>query len=291
MTDPDLQTELSKSISTGIAAEDHLIKTSSSGLVGHSLFNSSLSPNTNQTAASSSHPLSPTSEFHLSDNLRCSFDPISHFDVIMRLYSCYRLSLDVLFLAFDLLRRVTPSLTELTSRIHQDSLSNHCCLPLDDVRSLPPLHSTTGDSIIVGQPIGRTSMLTVNLAGALCLSLAQKYEKRVTFNIQSCSPDWLNLDRPLFPSGTAPEDNAQALRESEFEILLILGFRIRSTENVFTEEEARNGIATSVRSKSEPLSPYETLLHVCSRLPFLNSAHMSQTLRATIKDLALHLLF
>jgi hypothetical protein len=43
--------------------------------------------------------------------------------------------------------------------------------------------------------------------------------------------------------------------------------------------------------KSEPLSPYETLIFACSRLEFLNSAHMSQELRATIKDLALHLLF
>jgi hypothetical protein len=109
-------------------------------------------------------------EFHQGGETKVLlFDPISHFDVIMRLYSCYRLSLDVLFLAFDLLKRVTPSLTELASRIYQDSLSDHCCLLLDDVsRRLP----TTGDNIVVVQPGGRTSMLTLNLAGALCLSLA-----------------------------------------------------------------------------------------------------------------------
>lgn len=118
------------------------------------------------------------------------------------------------------------------------------------------MRPTEDNNSIVGQlSTGRTGILTINLAGALCLSLAQKYEKRVTYNIQSCPPDWLNPNPSLLLQ-FGPLD-PEVLRACEFNILRCLGFRVRSTETILCPEGW------------EPLSPYETLLRAFDSLDFL----------------------
>lgn len=94
------ESEISKLTSTTVAVEDWIQYPSGKSLAGPS------SPLTNFKSLQSSPQVIDYSSINL-------FNPVAHFDVIMRLYSCYKLSLEVLFLGFDLLRRASPILAEL----------------------------------------------------------------------------------------------------------------------------------------------------------------------------------